>query len=175
MRQVAIVRNASVLGMLFAIQLVILPNRQLASAAEDGADITRTFSAQQMSSEQLSDVLNLEWSVAEKGTRFSLDEIVATDDRSEVIFKISREYFRGAPDDPFVFKRDQNYMYFKIPTGAIFINSYSNRLYKSADAYAVIEKTSGYPLISRSHEAISALIQNDRWKGVVMEVSRPAP
>jgi hypothetical protein len=104
--------------------------------------------------------------------RLNFNEIIAADDRSEVIFKIARDQVAGDQSDPFVFKHDQSFVYFRVPAGGMYINRQSARMYKSAEAYAVIESTTGFPLISQSHEAISRLIGTDRWKGVVMKAAR---
>lgn len=136
-------------------------------------EVTRTFSTVRLSSEMLSDVFSIPWSLPSIGDVLSFNEMIATDDRSEIVFRVARALYLGDLDDPFIQRLDKSHVYFRIPPRAVYLHMPRPHVYNK-NAVATVVSTTGMPIVSRDHERIAKLAQSELWKDVVLIVSRPA-
>jgi hypothetical protein len=142
-------------------------------ATEEDVNLARTFSDSGLDNEELSDVMKLEWRLAGAGMEFSSVGMIATDDRSQVIFRIDKGSFAGGEKDPLIARQDEDYFYFRVPERAIIVFDASWWLVPGAVGRPTITEVVGLPLICRDNPAIAALLREERWKSVVLGVTVP--
>ncbi len=136
-------------------------------------DITRVLSSIHISSKEIDDLMSLKWEKISKGMLLSFNEIIMTDDQSEVDIKVSKELYIGDLDDSALHKMDGNYVYFKIYHRSIFIFKYLPHIYTSDNIQGIVDDIKGTPIISKEHNKVSVIITKPQWKNIIMRVDHP--
>lgn len=140
-------------------------NLTVVYSSDSDIDLKQIFSVFHF--QKKTDLYKLKWSLVELGMEFAFDEIIVTDEKSEVLFKIGKEHYTNHKS-PFISRLDESFVYFRIPSRAIYINRYFPPLFTSKYVYGIIIEVKGTPIISKDHEIIQNEFTSSPWNGFLI-------